>query len=273
MEQHELKAEDYYNQAIAFNMKSRKADAVYYYSKTIELDSSFVNARKGRAKLYIELCDYKNALEDYLYLQNSEGGEDYKEELAFCYEQNGDYIESFRCYLELSIRDMSENALKKLYNFEKIHPELRQGININEVNAITKSYVDEERAKKFSENASNFQLDQRNYFLFMALSLLPNDSPLAYEYHMEKAYAEVLRYKICLDEEFREELKEKHKCDDERLNKIYKFKRSRISETNLVQAMQTFYAATRYASNLEEVNVIDREVENIRKLARNNTKK
>ena len=88
-----------------------------------------------------------------------------------------------------------------------------------------------------------------------------------YEANIDKADAEVFRYRLCFDKAFREEIKQKERLTEKELNNKYKYNPEALSELNLVYATQKYNEATRYAANLDQVNYLDNKVKQIVQLA------
>lgn len=256
-------AEDYYNQAIKAAANSEISKAIYYYTESIYFNYQVLKSYKARAELFLNEEQFENALADYNYLATIGSEEHYSNKIAICYEGIGDYSQSLKFHLISLLEDIHFPSYVSIYKIVKEHPEFAKEINFTGINHLIKAYCDETKAIKFKEAADEFDLDQRNDFFDLYISLLPENSEYLYDAYIQKAKAEVFRYRICYDKAFREELKVTHKVSESQLNEMYKYNAKNVSELNIVYAVQKFNEATRYAKNLDEVNYLDNEVKKL----------
>lgn len=256
-------AEDYFEKAKKYEAEDKPEQALYCYNEAIFLDSSMTKAYEARADLFFKTDMYQNALDDYTFLSNLYKDNLYVEKCAICNEFLGRPEESIHLYTKLLLDDVNPAAYKNIYRIAEYTPDIKAKINFNDIDYLMKNYVNEERALKFRDAADEFDLDQRNDFLELYITLLPQNSRYLYEAYVLKAQAEIFRYKICFDKNFRDEIKRVENLSESELNKKYKYNAKRLSELNLVYAIQKFNEATRYASNIAEVNFLDSEINKI----------
>ena len=258
-----LTAEDYFEKAKKFESEDKTEQALYCYDEAISLDSGMTKAYEARADLFFKTDMYQNALDDYTFLSNIYKDNLYIEKCAICNEFLGRPEESIRLYTKLLLEDVNPEAYKNIYRIAEYAADIKAKINFSDIDYLMKNYVNEEKALKFRDAADEYDLDQRNDFLELYITLLPKDSKYMYEAHILKAQAEIFRYRICFDKNFRDEIKRTENITEDELNKKYKYTAKRLSELNLVFAIQKFNEATRYASNLAEVNFLDSEINKI----------
>lgn len=169
--------------------------------------------------------------------------------------------------LEDYILQMYKNADVELYykldKLAKSNTALKNILNIVENQEILQKLKDVHRAKKFRDNAQEFDLDQKNYFLSVCLLILLPEAENAYQYCIEKAEAEVFRYKFCYSEEFRDNLKQQYNLSDAQLEEKFTCNKEEVSILNLQIAVQALDEAMKYARNLDEINAIDKRIKNI----------
>lgn len=269
MKTENLMAMDYYEKAKSLESSGEPEKAIYLYSEAIKEDYQFIDAYSSRGELLFQTEQYELAIRDFEYLAVFNENENYSEKRAICHEKLGNYTKCLQLYLEQLLENVDKEAYCKIYNIVKLHPEFGNYVNFSEINTTIQNFINEERALKFREAASENDLDQRNDFLELSLMLLPEGSNIFYETFIEKADAEVFRYKLCYDSNFRAELKKQYKLTEAELNKKYTYNAKRISELNLVYAIQKLNEATIYAENLEEVNFLDEKVNEILKIPNN----
>lgn len=260
-------AEDCFIKAKIYESNNELDNAIYFYNEAIFIDSSMTEAYSSRANLYFLQGEYDRALSDFEYLLSLDKRNTYLAQRAFCKEKLGEFEVSLHLYLERLLADVDVDAYNNIYRIVRNFPEFQNQINFSEINELISKYVDEDRALKFKNAASEFDLDQRNDFLDLHISLLPKNSKYLYDAYVLKAQAEIFRYKLCFDKIFREDLKQTESLTEDELNAKYTYNANLISELNMVYAVQKFNEATRYAKNLFEVNYLDNEVAKIMKLA------
>ncbi len=187
--------------------------------------------------------------------------------------------------LEKHIKHLYEQADVELYyklnDLANSNTALKDILDIVENQEIIQKYKDVNRATKFRDNAKEFDLDQKNYFLSVCLLLLLPEVQGAYQYCIEKAEAEIFRYRFCYDKDFINNLKKQENLTDEELNKKYTCDKSKISILNLQTAVMAFDEAIRYSKTVEEINYIDERIQQViefyyeqrNKLIANNLKK
>lgn len=258
---------DYYcDKAFQLEEEGRKSEAVHLYSMAIDLDYNFKRAIEARARLYLELENYNGALVDYNHLAYIETPEDYLRELGICNEKLGNYPEALKYYIESLIKNVDTFAYQRLYQLVHDKPELESFIDFKAIKVLLDKYSDEARAQEFKEKASECDLDQRNYFLDLSISLMPKTSPLLYQAYLDKADAEIFRFRFCHDKAFKDELMKKaYDSNTESVN-VYVCNQDAVTEMNLVFAVQRLNEAVRYAVNLDEVNELDSKIFEIRSL-------
>ena len=253
-------AEDYFEKAKQLEADDKPDQALYCYNEAIALDSGLTKAIEARADLFFKTDMYQNALDDYTFLSTIYNDNMYVEKCAICNEFLGNPGESIRLYTKLLLEDINPDAYKNIYRIVEYTPDIKSKINFSNIDYLMKNYVNEEKALMFKAAADKYDLDQRNDFLELYITLLPKDSKYLYEAYILKAQAEIFRYKICFDKNFRDEIKKAENLSESDLNKKYKYNAKRLSELNLVFAIQKLNEATRYASNLAEVNFLDSEI-------------
>ena len=264
-----LIAIDYYQKAKNLESSGEQEKAIYLYTEAIREDYQFIDAYSARGELLFQTEQYELAIRDFEYLAIFNENESYTEKRAICYEMQGNYTKCLQLYLEELLENTNIDAYEKIYNIVKRHPEFGRYINFSEINTTIQNFRDEDRAIKFRESASEQDLDQKNDFLDLSLMLFPENSNQIYKTFVEKADAEVFRYKLCYDKNFRAELKTQFNITEDELNKKYTYNAKHISELNLVYAVQKLNEATIYAKNLEEVNFLDEKVNEILKISEN----
>lgn len=151
----------------------------------------------------------------------------------------------------------------KLNDLANSNTALKDILDIVENQEIIQRLKDVRRAKKFRDNAKEFDLDQKNYFLSVCLLLLLPEVKGAYQYCIEKAEAEIFRYKFCYDNDFRKNLMNTEKLTDSKLNKKYICDKNKISILNLQTAVMAYDEAIRYAKTVEEINYIDDQIQRV----------
>ena len=260
-------AEDFFAKAQEFDAQNKKDEALYFYNEAVSLDAGMIKAYQARAVLLLSDGKYQSALEDFDFLASFDKTNEYLKERAVCYENLGDFKNSLELYTRLLLQEISPEAYYNIYKIIQAHPEFKSQVNLSDVSQFMSNYVDEERALKFKEAASEEDLDQKNAFLDLYISLLPPDSKYLYDAYLQKAQAEVFRYRICFNKNFREELKQKENLTEKELNQKYKYNSKALSELNIIYAIQKFNEATRYAADFNEVNCLDDEVKKIVKIA------
>lgn len=267
MKTENLLAKDYYQKAKSLESSGELEKAIYLYSEAIKEDFQFIDAYSSRGELLFKTEQYELAIRDFEYLAVFDENENNAEKRAICHEKIGNYTKCLQLYLEELLENVSIEAYTKIYDIVKSHPEFGKYINFSEINTTIQNFINEERAIKFRDSASENDLDQKNDFLELSLMLLPEGSNYFYNTFIEKAEAEIFRYKLCYDSNFRAELKKQYKITESELHNKYKYDAKRISELNLVYAIQKLNEATIYAQNLEEVNFLDEKVNEILKIA------
>ena len=260
-------AQDYYQKALDYERNNEPEKAIWCCSFAISSKAGFIDAYKLRADLFFAQQHYQEAIKDYAFLMSVDDSVKYIEKRAVCNEKTGNLQKSLELYLDLLLQNVDNSAYKNIYRIVKEHPEFKTRINFLELDSIISRYVDEKKALMFKNSASEFNLDQRNDFLDLYLNLLPKNSEYLYDAYVQKALAEVFRYRICKDKDFREEIKKTQNLTENELNQKYLYNAQEISELNLVYAVQKLNEATRYAKNLNEVNYLDDEVKKILKIA------
>lgn len=264
----EWNAQDYLNKAKEYAAQNKIDEALYCYNEAISLNPKLTQAYQARAELLLKDGVYKTALEDYDYLASLPGNEDkFYKERAICNEKLGNLERCLEMYTKLLLMEISPEAYYNIYRIVQEHPEFRMHVDLNELSVFRDNYIDEQRALKFKEAASENDLDQKSAFLDLYVTLLPKDSKYLYDAYLCKAQAEIFRYRLCFDKNFREELKQKENLTESELNKKYRYNSKNLSELNLIYAIQKFNEATRYATSLDEVNFLDNEVKKIISLA------
>lgn len=269
MKTENLMAQNYYDEAKNLESSGELEKAIYLYSEAIKEDYQFIDAYKARGKLLFQTEQYAQAIRDFEYLAVFDENENFAPKRAICYEKLENYTKCLQLYLEELLENVNIEAYKTIYNIVENHPEFGRYVNFSEINTTIQNFTNEERALKFRETASEENLDQRNDFLELSLMLLPEGSSFFYETFIEKADAEIFRYRLCYDSNFRAELKKQYELTEAELNKKYTYNAKRISELNLVYAIQKLNEATIYAQNLEDVNFLDEKVNEILKIAHN----
>ena len=264
----EWNAQDYLDKAKEYEAQNKTEEALYCYNEAISLEPKFTQAYQLRAELTFKNGIYKTALDDYEYLSSLPDNENkYYNERAVCNEKLGNIERCLEMYTKLLLTEISPEAYYNIYRIIKENPDFKSSAGLKEISDFRNQYVDEQRALKFKDAASENDLDQKNAFLDLYLSLLPKDSKYLYDAYLKKAQAEIFRYRLCFDKTFREELKQQENLSENELNKKYTYNSKNLSELNLIYAIQKFNEATRYAANLDEVNFLDNEVKKIIKLA------
>lgn len=261
-----ISADYYCDEAVQLEEEGRTSSAVHLYSMAIDLDYNCKRAIEARARLYLGLENYNGALTDYKHLSYIDSPDYYLKELAICNEKIANYTEAVKYYVESLIRNVDVFSYQQLYQLVHEHPDLESCIDIKAIRVLLDKYCDETRALKFKEKASKCDLDQRNYFLDLAISLMPKTSPLLYQSYIDKANAEIFRFKFCRDKEFKAELLKKAYDSDNKSVDVYVCNQSAVTEMNLVFAVQRLNEAVRYAVNLDEINQIDSKIVEIKSL-------
>lgn len=263
----EWSAEDYFTKAKEYEAQNKIDEALYYYNEAIALNPNLIKAYHSRATLLFNDEKYKSALEDFEYLASFNTENQYYKERAICNEKLGNIERALELYTKLLLLEINPEAYYNIYRLVELYPEFKTSADLNEVNAFISTYIDEQRALKFKEAASNEDLDQRNAFLDLYVSLLPKNSKYKYDAYVQKAKAEIFRYRLCFDKIFREQVKKDENLTENELNKKYKYNSKSLSELNVIYAIQKFNEATRYATNLDEINYVDNEVKKIVQMA------
>lgn len=169
--------------------------------------------------------------------------------------------------LEKYIKTLYQKADVELYyklnDLANSNPALKDILDIVENEELIQSLKDVKRAKKFRDNAKEFDLDQKNYFLSVCLLLLLPEVIGAYQYCIEKAEAEIFRYKFCYDKKFRNQLQKAENLTSRELDKKYICNKNKISILNLQTAVMAFDEGIRYAKTVEEINYIDNRIQEV----------
>ena len=256
-------AEEFFAKGFSLDCAGKIEEALHFYNKAIEIDPEMEKAYSSRANILFSLKEYEKALKDYNTLSLLASEDSFAKERAICYENLGELEQSLFSYLELFIRDIDKFSFEKICSIVAQNPELRTKIDISEIETLISKYKSEERAVRLSEVVSDYYLEQKSYFLDLAISLLPENSDLMYNFYLKKADYEVFLYRICFDNNFREEIKKTNGISEEKLVELYRFNPENVSVSNLVYAVQRLNEATRYAKNLGEVNDIDKKISDI----------
>lgn len=140
------------------------------------------------------------------------------EERDICYERMRDYSKNLELHVKLLLQDIEPEAYENIYRIVENHPQFKTQIDLKELDALLVKFSSEDKAIKFKKAASETDLDQRNDFLNLYLTLLPKNSSYLYEANIDKADAEVFRYRLCFDKAFREEIKQKERLTEKELN-------------------------------------------------------
>lgn len=270
MNKEKTPAEVLFDKAFDITKQNEYEEALYFYNKAIALDPTMKKAYSCRAQLYLDTEQYQKALDDYNFLTQILEGENYLDKRAFCYEKLGYYENALSSFLEAFIKNVDIKAFDNVCEIAKAHPELHSNMDILKIQNLIEKYKDEARAKAISELATDFDAERKNYFLDLAISLLPENSLLFYEFYQKKADVEIFLYRLCFDETFRQEIKQANNFSDEQLDEIYKYNAENVSSANLVFAVQRLNEATKYAKNLDEVNTLDEKIADIISLINNN---
>ncbi len=122
----EKNAEYYYKQGLDYEWKNNRLGAIDIYTKALEIDPSFNDARIARAKLYYFFEKYDKALEDfnYFYNQPNYGAAVYYEYRIDCKKKLGMYSEALDDMYEVILAYGGQaRVLNEMQEMINEHPE------------------------------------------------------------------------------------------------------------------------------------------------------
>ena len=191
----EIKNEQYYyNQGQDYEKKNNRLGATEPYSKALEINPEFDQARIARAQIYYFYGKYDKALEDFNYFYNKTpkyGPGAFYNERINCKKQLGQYVQAANdMYEVILIYGGQAKVLNELFDLVAQHPELSDTLCPLAHSDLIEKYKDKAKtirdyAQMYKDKEGNITNEKYyNFFINIAKTMDP-DICLDVEYPTE----------------------------------------------------------------------------------------